>query len=208
MGQIVEVKVAYATNVIVAKGLGSVASKAMVEQIAKSEAEAIAASAEEKKKASATKATLQSKYAKAGIVFEVQVAKDGSIDAVGSEQVAAEISRSGTPVLAVNVEMDEITEVGESVIATVVLHKDVDMQVEAKVAHMHCQTSFVISPRGTGPGRSTPAYCAPGGATPRAAPPARPPAPGQLACSCSGRVRVTGHRAPRAGHAFNSHAGG
>ena len=50
MGQIVEVKVAYATNVIVAKGLGSVASKEMVAQIAKSEAEAVIASAEEKKK--------------------------------------------------------------------------------------------------------------------------------------------------------------
>merc|ERR1711865_1211181 len=45
MGQIVEVKVAYATNVIVAKGLGSVASKEMVAQIAKSEAEAVIASA-------------------------------------------------------------------------------------------------------------------------------------------------------------------
>ena len=133
MGQIVEVKVAYATNVIVAKGLGSVASKEMVAQIAKSEAEAVIASAEEKKKASATKATLQSKYAKAGIIFEVQVAKDGSIATVGSEEVAAEISRSGTPVLAVNVEMDEITELGDSVIATVVLHKDVDMQVKVEV---------------------------------------------------------------------------
>jgi large subunit ribosomal protein L9 len=133
MGQIVEVKVAYATNVIVAKGLGSVASKEMVAQIAKSEAEAVIASAEEKKKATATKATLQQRYAKAGIVFEVQVAKDGSIATVGSEEVAAEISRSGTPVLAVNVEMDVITELGDSVIATVVLHKEVDMQVKVEV---------------------------------------------------------------------------
>merc|ERR1740130_2028090 len=73
MGQIVEVKVAYATNVIVAKGLGSVASKEMVAQIAKSEAEAVIASAEEKKKATATKARLQQRYAKAGIVFDMQV---------------------------------------------------------------------------------------------------------------------------------------
>ena len=46
--------------------------------------------------------------------LEVQVAKDGSIAAVGSEAVAAEISRSGTPVLAANVKMDEITELGAS----------------------------------------------------------------------------------------------
>ena len=142
MGQIVEVKAAYATNVIVAKGLGSVASKEMVEQIAKSEAEAIAANAEEKKKASATKATLQQRYAKAGIVFEVQVAKDGSIAAVGSEAVAAEISRSGTPVLEANVKMDEITELGASTIATVALHEEVEMQVKVEVIKSKITISY------------------------------------------------------------------
>merc|ERR1712106_1306857 len=106
----------------------------MVAQIAKSEAEAVIASAEEKKKATATKATLQQRYAKAGIVFEVQVAKDGSIATVGSEEVAAEISRTGSTVRASDVEMADITELGSSEIATLYLHPEVEMSVKVEVA--------------------------------------------------------------------------
>ena len=141
-GQIVQVKAAYANNVLVAKRLGSVASKETVAQIAKSEAEAIAAFAEAKKKAIAAKAELEQRYAKAGMVFEVQVAKDGSIAAVGSEAVAAEISRSGTPVLAANVKMDEITELGASAIATVALHEEVEMQVKVEVIKSKITISY------------------------------------------------------------------
>merc|ERR1712008_207626 len=83
-------------NVLVAKGLGCVASKEMVEQIAKTEAEEKAALAAAKDGATKTKAELQQRYAKGGIVFEVQVAKDGSIATVGSEEVAAELSRTGS----------------------------------------------------------------------------------------------------------------
>ena len=122
--------------------MGSVASKETVAQIAKSEAEAIAAFAEAKKKASAAKAELEQRYAKAGMVFEVQVAKDGSIAAVGSEAVAAEISRSGTPVLAANVKMDEITELGASAIATVALHEEVEMQVKVEVIKSKITISY------------------------------------------------------------------
>ena len=133
MGALVEVKAAYATNVLVAKGLGCVASKEMVAQIAKTEAESAAALAEAKTVASKTKTTLQQKYAKGGVVFEVQVAKDGSIAVVGSSEVAAEISRVGVTVRAEDVEMADITELGSSEIATLYLHPEVEMTVKVEV---------------------------------------------------------------------------
>ena len=74
--------------------------------------------------------------------FRLQVAKDGSIAAVGSEVVAAEISRSGTPVLAANVKMDEITELGASTIATVALHEEVEMQVKVEVIKSKITISY------------------------------------------------------------------
>lgn len=134
MGALVEVKAAYATNVLVAKGLGCVASKEMVEQIAKTEAEEKAALAAAKDGATKTKAELQQRYAKGGIVFEVQVAKDGSIATVGSEEVAAELSRTGSTVRASDVEMADITELGSSEIATLYLHPEVEMSVKVEVA--------------------------------------------------------------------------
>ena len=141
-GKLVEVKAAYATNVIVAKGLGSVASKAMVDQIAKTEAEAITAAAEAKKGASEMKATLQKRYAKGGIIFEVPVAKDGSIDTVSGKDVAAELSRMGTAVQAENVEMTDITEAGTSEVATLQLHPEVVMSVKVEVLKSKISISY------------------------------------------------------------------
>ena len=65
-----------------------------------------------------------------------------SSDRESPEAVAAEISRSGTPVLAANVKMDEITELGASTIATVALHEEVEMQVKVEVIKSKITISY------------------------------------------------------------------
>jgi large subunit ribosomal protein L9 len=140
-GTLVEVKAAYAVNVLVPKGLGAVASKEMVEQIAKDKADAIAAFAAAKQDANQVKADLQKRYAKSGLVFEVQVSNDGTFPAVSTKEVAAEITReisrsTGDPGLTVHAEdvkMEDITELGSSEVATLTLHPEVDMSVKVEV---------------------------------------------------------------------------
>lgn len=73
-GTVVEVKSAYAQNVLVPNKLGAVPTKELLEQLAEEQAKAAEAAKAAKKTAEADKARLQQKYGK-GMIYEVQVNK-------------------------------------------------------------------------------------------------------------------------------------
>lgn len=131
-GDLVEVKPAYAENFLVARGVGVFASIAVIEQ-KKAEAEAALEKAiAARKLADKAKETINDKYGKGGMVYEVQV-KDGAIDgSVTSDDIAKELDRLGVKVTAADIAMPEVTELG-SVIAEVALHPEVSATVKVNV---------------------------------------------------------------------------
>ena len=140
-GELVEVKPAYAENFIVSKGLGSIASKELMAQMAKEAEEAAAKAAAAKKHATEGRDTLQQKFGKTGIKTEVQVGADSKItDTFTSEDVAEALSRAGVKVDASSIQLPEVTEVG-SFVAEVTLHPDVTMSI--KVAVEKSKITFV-----------------------------------------------------------------
>ena len=132
-GALVEVKPAYAENFIVAKGLGSKASKQQIEELLKEQEEAIAKAAATKKKALLAKDMMAKRYGKGGFVTEVQVGQDGEVlDAVTSHSIATELKRAGVEVDAADIEMPEVTELG-SVVAELKLHPEVATSLKVTV---------------------------------------------------------------------------
>ncbi len=130
-GDLVEVKPAYAENFLLARGYGVVASAEIIKQKAAEKAAAEAAALAARQKAEAAKATIGSKYGKAGMIYEVQV-KDGKIDAVTSEEIASELKRAGIAVGPADVAMPELTELG-SALAEVRLHPEVTATLKVVV---------------------------------------------------------------------------
>ena len=130
-GSIVEVKPAYAENVLLTTGKGTIASQEILDRVAAEQAAAAAAAAAARKRADVDRDTLQGKFAK-GLVIEVQM-KDGQIERpITTKDVAADLSRAGVTVAEESIEMADITELGSS-IATVALHPDVSMAVKVVV---------------------------------------------------------------------------
>ena len=132
-GSLVQVKPAYAENFIVSKGLGSVASKEIIERITEERAAAEAAAKAAKTRAEQGATELLAKFGKVGIVEEVQVSADGVISPIIDSRVVAEaISRSGVSVEASDVLMPEVVELG-SVVAEVTLHPEVTTKIKVVV---------------------------------------------------------------------------
>ena len=131
-GSLVDVKPAYAENFIISKGMGSKASKELIEQIAEQAKAAADKAAAAKKKAEEGRALIQEKFGK-GLQIDVQVADGVPKEAVTSADVAADLSRAGVKVDAADVMMADQTELG-SVVAEVVLHPDVSASVKVIVA--------------------------------------------------------------------------
>ena len=121
----------YAENFLVAKGYGVVASTAIIEQKAAEKAAAEAALVEAKKTADASKEMLNAKFGK-GLTYDVQVSKEGTIDPVTSVEIANEIKRAGVDVAPEAVAMDDITELGSSLVE-VALHPEVKMTFKVNV---------------------------------------------------------------------------
>lgn len=131
-GELAEVKPAYAENFLVAKGMGSIASKELIKQLEEEAAAAAAAAAAQKKKATDDKVALDQKFGKAGMKTEVQV-KDGEVqDTVDSETVAAMLTRAGIAVDSSAIEMPEVKDLG-SVLVEVKLHPEVSATVKLNV---------------------------------------------------------------------------
>ena len=133
-GALVEVKPAYAENVLVNQGKGSIASQEMIDTALAEAAAALAKKAGAKKRAAEGKDMLQSKLSKSGLTIEVQVDKQTGeiLESVTTETVAAAIKRAGVEVVASDISMPEITELG-SVIAEVALHPEVTASVKVVV---------------------------------------------------------------------------
>merc|ERR1712070_483199 len=128
-----EVKAAYAENFLVARGIGVIATPAMIEQAAADMAAKAAAAAAVLKAAKGAQETITSKYGKAGLKYEVQVDKDGAPkESVTSVEVARELGRVGVTVTADDISMPEMTELG-SVVAEVVLHPEVIAMLKVSV---------------------------------------------------------------------------
>jgi len=133
-GDLVQVKPAYAENVIVSKGLGQVASQEMIDRIAAEMAAAKAAKSAAKKKATDTAAELQRVFGK-GLVTEVQVGAAGEVDdpSLNVEWIASQIKeRASVTVDPSIIMLPEVKELG-SVIATVNLHEDVTASIKVVV---------------------------------------------------------------------------
>ena len=133
-GTLVEVKSAYAQNVLVPKKLGAVPTKEMLEQLAEEQAAAAEAAKAAKKSAEADKANLQQKYGK-GLIYEVQVDKSTGLplSAVTSANIAAELaSRANVKLEPESISMDEIATL-DSAVATVQLHPEVSMSLKVVV---------------------------------------------------------------------------
>merc|ERR1719231_1813170 len=112
--------------------MGSLASKELIEKVAKDAEEAAAAAAALRKKADEDRSTLQAKFGKTGITNEVQV-KDGQIqESVTSAFLVDALKRAGVTVAESDIEMPEVTELG-SVIAEVKLHPDVSVSIKVEV---------------------------------------------------------------------------
>ena len=130
-GELVEVKPAYAENFIVAKGIGSIASKELIAKIQADIEEEKAKALKAKKVAEEKKEMLMSKYAK-GLVTEVQM-KDGKIaEPVDAAAVAKMLARAGVAVEAGDIVMPEVTELG-SVLAEVTMHPEVTHTIKIDV---------------------------------------------------------------------------
>lgn len=122
-GALVELKPAYAENVVVAKGLGAIATPEQIAQLAKELEEQMAKAAAAKQTALKAKETMAGKFAK-GLVIEVQM-KDGEItESVTSQSIADVLKRASVDVQAADIAMPDVTELG-SFSAQVTLHPDV-----------------------------------------------------------------------------------
>lgn len=133
-GTVVEVKSAYAQNVLVPKQLGAVPTKEMLEQLAEEQAKAAEAAKAAKKTAEADKARLQQKYSK-GMIYEVQVDKGTGLplSPVTSASVAAELAAAAKlKVAPESIQMDDISTL-DSAVATVQLHPEVSMSLKVVV---------------------------------------------------------------------------
>ena len=129
--QLVEVKPAYAENFIVAKGIGSIASKELIAKIQAELEEEKANALKAKKVAEEKKEMLASKYAK-GLITEVQV-KEGKIaETIDAAAVVTMLARAGVTVEADDISMPEVTELG-SVLAEVTLHPEVTHTIKVVV---------------------------------------------------------------------------
>lgn len=132
-GDLVDVKPAYAENFIVAKGIGSIASKELIAKIEAEIAEEKEKALKAKKVAEEKKEMLITKYSGKGLVTEVQMNKDGTIkDIIDAAAVVKMLSRAGVTVEAADIAMPEVTELG-SVLVEVTLHPEVTHTVKIVV---------------------------------------------------------------------------
>ena len=131
-GALVNVKPAFAENMLVRKGLGSIASREMIDRANAEAAAAAASAAVAKKYAEEAKQTLQTKFG-AGLVIEAQVDKEGALkEVITAEMLANQLTRAGVKIEADAIQMADQTELG-SVVAELTLHPEVSASVKVVV---------------------------------------------------------------------------
>ena len=133
-GTVVAVKPAFAENVLVRQNKGKIATPEDMKRIAEEAEAAAAAEVDAKKRAEAARQTIQQKYAKNGMVVEVQVGKDGvPSESVGSAEVAAMLkSAAGVKVAPADIHMPVLSELG-SAVAEITLHSAVGVSLKVEV---------------------------------------------------------------------------
>lgn len=134
-GEVKNVKHSYATNLLVPKGMGQIATEAALNKIAEDEAEAQAASAEAKANAEDNAKVLQAVFDETqGAILKKNVGPTGAIfGSVTPAEVAGVIQdRAGFKVDKKGITVPSITQVG-SVVTTIVLHKDVVTKLKVTI---------------------------------------------------------------------------
>lgn len=131
-GEIIEVKPAYGENTIIAKGLGSKATKEQIQQAEADKLAKEAAALAAKKRAEDAKQTIFTKYGNKGLVIERMFSLQGEMDggAVTAEEVANVLKSAGVAIEPANVTMDPIEAIGDSAVAAVNLHPEVSTSVK------------------------------------------------------------------------------
>jgi len=132
-GMVVDVKPAYAENVIRRQNLGTIATPADLERIASEQAAADAAAVTLKKKAEEARDAINEKYGKSGMTIEVQMSGGAIAEDVTSATVAEMLKRAaGVTVAPDDVNMADVTELG-SVVAQLALHPEVSTSLKVTV---------------------------------------------------------------------------
>jgi len=141
-GTIVDVKPAYAENVLISKGLGTKATADMIAKVAEEAAAAAAAAKAAKAAAEESSTLIASKFGKAGIVIEAQVGAGNALrETVTAQDVVSALGRAGVKVDASAVEMPEMTELG-SAVAELTLHEQVFTSVKVTVKRSPITISY------------------------------------------------------------------
>eukprot|EP00316_Scyphosphaera_apsteinii_P022225 CAMPEP_0119309394 /NCGR_PEP_ID=MMETSP1333-20130426/15292_1 /TAXON_ID=418940 /ORGANISM="Scyphosphaera apsteinii, Strain RCC1455" /LENGTH=162 /DNA_ID=CAMNT_0007313359 /DNA_START=144 /DNA_END=632 /DNA_ORIENTATION=- len=132
-GEVVQVKPAYAQNFIVSKGIGAIATPAILKDIEKQKAEAAAAEIAAKQQAQELAAKLQSVF-REGAIIKKRVGPSGDIfGKVTSAHVANIIKeRVGSEVNRKKIKVPDIKGAG-SATATLTLHKEVAISLKIVV---------------------------------------------------------------------------
>eukprot|EP00908_Phaeocystis_cordata_P012387 Transcript_23369.p3 GENE.Transcript_23369~~Transcript_23369.p3 ORF type:complete len:203 (+),score=91.85 Transcript_23369:90-698(+) len=133
-GEVVSVKPAYAQNVLLAKGLGKVASPDVLKEIEKADAEAAAAAAAAKQEAKDIAAKIESAFGDEGVFIEKKVGPSGDIfgSVTGADVADCIAERLGVTVDRKAVTVPSISSVG-SVVASLALHKEVKANLKLTV---------------------------------------------------------------------------
>jgi len=132
-GALVKVKPAFAENVLLSKGLGTRATKEMLERLAAEKAEAEAAAAAAKQSALEIRARLMDMFG-SGLVTEAQVSKSGQLEQpMTSDDLVLELKRRGVGLSEPSlVEMPAIVDFG-SAVAEITLHPEVTLSLKVAV---------------------------------------------------------------------------
>jgi len=134
-GQVKVVKYAYATNLLIPKGMGQIATEEALKKIAEDEAEAQAQAAAEKAAAEANAKILQAVFDETqGAILKKNVGPTGAIFGSVTPAEVAEViqDRAGFKVDKKGITVPSITEVG-SVVTTIALHKDVVTKLKVTI---------------------------------------------------------------------------